>query len=181
VKIVRGMKRQDRLEVFSPFTPADCASRLREAIDSGLRASLFGLGSKPVIGKVSESSVRLHRRTRYSNSFQTLLTAAMRPEQGGTVISGECAMHPFVRIFMVVWVCALAFIGVTLFLTVGWKALSGRSGDNREALLSVIIPLGMLAFGIGLVRFGRYLTRNDPQFLRDFLIQILDARPKGSA
>jgi hypothetical protein len=174
VKIVRGMKGQNQVEVFSPFAPADCASRLREAIDGGVMVSLFGLGSKPVIGSVSEASFMLRRRIRYRNSFQTFLTATMRPELGGTVISGACAMHPLVRIFNVVWLGGVALFGRTIFLASGWNVLSGKSGGSRETLLSMIIPLIMLTFGIGLVRFGRYLARNDPRFLVDFLMEIYE-------
>src|SRR5277367_2110356 len=170
------MKGQNRIEVFSPFTPADCASRLREAIDGGVMVSLFGMGSKPVIGRVSESSFRLRRRIRYHNSYQTYLTATMRPELGGTVISGVCAIHPLVRIFNIVWFGGVALIGGAVFLATGWNALSGKSGESRDTLLGMIIPLVMLAFGIGLVRFGRYLARNDPRFLITFLIQTLNAR-----
>lgn len=143
--------------------------------------SLFGVGSKPVIGKVSESSLRLRRRIRYGNSFQTFLTATMRPEFGGTVISGECAMHPLVRIFNAVWFGIVALFGGTLFLVTGWNALYGSTGPSREALWGMLVPLVLLTFGIGLVRLGRYLARSDPQFLMDFLIQTLDARPNTSA
>jgi hypothetical protein len=90
-------------------------------------------------------------------------------------------MHPLVRIFNAVWFGGVALFGGTLFLATGLNALSGKSGDTRETLLGMIIALVMLSFGIGVVRLGRYLARNDPQFLMDFLIQTLDARPKASA
>jgi hypothetical protein len=175
------MKPEDRIEVFSPFAPADCVSRLRGAIDGGVMVSLFGVGSKPVIGKVSESSLRLRRRIRYGNSFQTFLTATMRPEPGGTVISGACTMHPLVRIFNVVWFAIVALFGGTLLLATGWNALYGNGGPSRETLWGILIPLVLLSFGIGLVRLGRYLARDDPQFLMDFLAQILEARPNTPA
>jgi hypothetical protein len=158
--------------LFSPFTPVDCAKRLREAVDEGAMVSFFRAGSKPVIGKVSEFSLTLNKRINYRNSYQPYLTATMRPELGGTAISGVLAMHPFVRIFNVVW---FGFVTI-IFLGMGWASLSGKRGDSRETSLMLIVPLGMLCFGIGLIWFGRFLARNEPKFLEDFLIQTLDAR-----
>jgi hypothetical protein len=166
-----------RIELSSPLTPAGCASRLREVIDiEGVATALFGLGSKPVIGKISESSFRLRRRIRYGNSFQIFLFATIRPKAGGTLISIGFAMHPFVRIFSVVWFAALTLIGGKIFLSTAWTTLFDRSGDSRDAL-GIAVPLAMLGFGIALLRFGRYLARNDPRFLSDFLIEKLDAHP----
>jgi hypothetical protein len=104
----------------------------------------------------------------------------MSPEHSGTAISGVCAMHPLVRIFNIVWFGGVALIGGTVLIATGWNALSSKSAESRDTLLGMVIPLGMLAFGIGLVRFGRYLARNDPRFFTDFLIQTLDARPEAA-
>jgi hypothetical protein len=56
VKIERGMKSQNRVEVFSPFTPADCASRRPAATDGGALVSLFGLSLAPLLLCDSQSS-----------------------------------------------------------------------------------------------------------------------------
>ena len=95
---------------FHLFPPAECVSRLREEIDSGVMTYLFGIGSKSFTGRVSESSLSLRRRISYRNSFQTVLRARMRPERGGTLISGTCGMHPLVKAFMLVWFGGLALI-----------------------------------------------------------------------
>jgi hypothetical protein len=98
----------------------------------------------------------------------------MRPEAGGTLISGEVAMHPFVRAFMLIWLSGVLLIGGTMFLsTVGSMAIASGS-HHQNAWMGVVIPPVMLAFGFGLVCFGRYLARDEGRFLTDFLSRTLD-------
>jgi hypothetical protein len=172
-----------RLEIFSPLPPAECAARLASTIDrerSLLFSSTALLGSKPVIGQASESSLRLRKRIRYRNSFQSFLFATMRPQQGGTLISGTFAMHPMVRTFMFVWFGFVAVIGGALTLATVRGTLSSSDG-NSHSPMGVIIPVGMLCIGLALIRFGRYLARNEARFISDFLIQTLHGREQEPA
>ena len=115
----------------------------------------------PVVGSVTESSLRLQKRVRGRNSFQSILTARMRREPAGTVISAKMAMHPFVLAFMFFW---FGVIILSVFFASG--------GPQKNA-----VPGGvMLAFGCALACFGRYLARNEARFITDFLIRTLDAR-----
>jgi hypothetical protein len=164
----------NRIQLLSPLTPAECVSRLTAVIDTERLASSSWSGSRPVVGRVTDSSLRLRKRIRYRNSFQSFLTATMRPEAGGTLISGEVAMHPFVRAFMLIWLSGVLFIGGTMFLaTVGSMAIASGS-HHQNAWMGVVIPPVMLAFGFGLVCFGRYLARDEGRFLTDFLSRTLD-------
>jgi len=82
-------------------------------------------------------------------------------------------MHPFVRIFMFIWFGGVVMVGGALsFATV--HSAPSASSSRRGDVLSVAVPLGMLGFGFALVRFGRYLARNEDKFLTDFLIHTLD-------
>ena len=172
-----------RIQLFSPLPPAECASRLKVAMDTERLAhfSLAGFfGSRPVVGQVTESSLRLRKRIGYRNTFQTFLTATMRPEAGGTVISGEFAMHPFVRVFMLIWFGGIIIIGGTMFVATASSMLSG-SGQGQNTWMGVVIPTAMLAFGFGLVRLGRFLARTESRFLTDFLVQTLNAHEQNRA
>jgi len=168
------------VEIFSPLPPAECAVRLASAIDTE-RSVIFSsaalFGSKLVIGQASESSLRLRKRIRYRNSFQSFLFATMRPQQGGTLISGTFAMHPMVRTFIFVWFGFIAVIGGGVALATVRGTLSSSDG-NSHSLLGIIIPLAMLCFGFVLIRFGRYLARNEARFPTDFLVQTLDGRER---
>jgi hypothetical protein len=105
----------------------------------------------------------------------------MRPEAAGTVISGEVAMHPFVRVFMFVWFGGVVLIGGTMFIATVGSLLFGSERQSQNAWLGAVIPPAMLVFGFGLVRFGGYLARDETRFLRDFLIQTLNAHERDRA
>lgn len=174
----------NRIELLTPLRPAECAWRLTAVIDTEWSAlfSFAGLfGSRPVVGRVTESSLRLRKRIGYRNSFQNHLTATMRPEGGGTLISGDVAMHPFVRVFMFVWFSGVVVIGGMMFLAAVSSLLFGGGNQYQNAWLGAIIPPAMLAFGYGLVRFSRYLARGETRFLIEFLVHTLDAYEKDRA
>ena len=100
----------------------------------------------------------------------------MRLEAGGTVISGKVAMHPFIQVFMFVWF-GFAFIGGFAMLVTTVNSLRFSSGGQRQnAWMGIVIPLLMPVFGFGLVRFGRYLARDETRFMKDFLIETLNAQ-----
>jgi hypothetical protein len=149
------------------------------------RSALFSLtslfGSRAVIGRVTDTSLRLRKRIRYRNSFQSHLTATLRPEAGGTVISGEVAMHPFVRVFMFIWFGGVILIGGTMFVAAIGTIFFGSGSQHQNAWMGAVIPPVMLVFGFGLLRFGRYLARDETRFLTDFLIQTLKAHAQDRA
>lgn len=167
----------------SPFSPAECAERLGSAIDreGSILVSLSAyFGSKPVIGRVSAGSLRLRRRIAYRNSFQSFLFATLEPAVRGTRITAEVKMHPFVRGFMFVWLGFVVFFwGLSAFAVVA-SATGVVEVHGSHGWLGLLAPLVMGAFGVGLVKFGRYLARDEERFLLDFVTGILDARPEES-
>ena len=78
---------------------------------------------------------------------------------------------------MFVWFGFVALVGGGLALATVRGTLSSSDG-NSHSLLGTIILLAMLCFGFVLIRFGRYLSRNEPRFITDFLIQTLDGRER---
>jgi hypothetical protein len=169
----------ERLEIISPFPPEECARRILAEIDVE-RATAFLVkrmaGARPVVGRVNGSSILLRKRVSYNNSFQTFLTATLQPHGTGTVIQGELALHPFTRVFMPVWFGGVVlFGGAALFVRLLGLLTHHPSPAENNAWLVMVIPLGMLLFGYLLVRFGRYLARDEACFLTDFLDRILEA------
>jgi hypothetical protein len=169
-----GSMNASQFRLFTKLQPTECVSRLSAAID----AERFGLptsmerwwGLKPVkhvAGRVSESSLRLRKHIQYRNSFQTLLRARMKPLAGGTIITGNLAMHPAVWCFI--------FVGFAFLVTIG--GLGMVLGAAEGNWIAIPVPLIMLALMFGLVRIGRYAARDEGRFLKDFLIQTLDAQP----
>ena len=176
----------NRIELYSPLPPAECVSRLTSACDADsslrtpLEAFLGSCGFKPVLGRVTDTSLRLRKRIDYRNSFQTRLTAAIRPEGAGTVISGSFSMHPFVRVFTIIWFAGVILIGGSMFAVALGSFISHASHRPDNAWLGLAGPPLMLAFGYGLFRLGRYLARREASFITDFLIQVLNANTRNA-
>lgn len=170
----------DNIRLRSPLSPAECAARLLAAIDP--EPSVLGSWSntslsRPVIGSVRGSVLRLRKRTDlYRNSFQTHLSAELRPVGEGTLVVGHAGMHPFVRVFMALWFTFLALIAgvMVLMLTLGHAADAPPAKNEGGWWMLLILP-GLLVFGVGLVKFGRYLARTEGNFLEEFLARTLDA------
>jgi hypothetical protein len=155
--------------LVSPLAPEDCAARLGEAVDHTWLERLFG--SKPVRGRLSARSFRLLKRIHYRNSFQTCLTGTLEFHVEGTILRVRSGMHPLVIAFLVVWFTG-AGLGCAIIL-LGW--LQGLVPGPVHAV-GTIVPLLLLAFGIGLVRFCRWLARDEERFLIDFVAAVLGAR-----
>lgn len=75
-------------------------------------------------------------------------------------------MHPLVKGFMLIWFGGVILIGGTVFWTTVW---------TQDAVVGSAVPVGMFVFGVALVSFGRYLSRDDSQTLMSLLAKKLDA------
>ena len=71
-----------------------------------------------------------------------------------------------------VWCCM--FVGVAFLVIIGGLGIVLGAAEGNW--IAIPVPLIMLAFMFGLVRIGRYAARDEAQFLKDFLIQTLDAQ-----
>ncbi|MDB5312357.1 MAG: hypothetical protein JWO38_6559 [Gemmataceae bacterium] len=134
-------------------------------------------GSRPVLGRVSGSRVRLHKRLTGQNSFQTVLIGVLEPGGEGTTLRGRVGMHPGAIGYMAVYF-AVAAIG-SVYLGVS----AARGGAGGGPLWAVIVPLAVLALGLmvvaggaGVVWLGRNQARDEDEFLLTFVMEVLAAR-----
>ncbi len=74
---------------------------------------------------------------------------------------------------MTLW---LAFVGLAFILSLA-SAFSHPAEDWRASL----IPGGMFLFGIGMVWFGRWLSRKDADWLSNRISEGLGSRPGSTA
>ena len=160
------------VELISPFSPQECVARLQAATDR--ETWLARRGTRPVIGQVSEQSLRLRKQINYRNSFQTLLTGAFQPTPGGTLFRGRTGMPMVVVVFMAMWIGLVSFVGIGLITASVTGAVSGST-----RLLFLFIPLMMLSFAGGLVWLGRRIARTEEPFLIAFVQETLQGRPVG--
>ncbi len=173
--------RTSTVDMVAPHTPVQCASLLRAAIDSEWSAAITLLPSasaKPVVGKASESKLRLRKRIGYRNSFQSYLRASMQRSAEGTVISGTVGMNPLVPVIMGIWFAAVILIGGAAFFRTVSSMLSGASNLQQNAWIGIVGPLTMVTFGVGIVGGGLYGARDEARFLTDFLATTLHARDR---
>lgn len=79
-------------------------------------------------------------------------------------------MHPFVKIFMIVWFSFLGVFSVIMLTSV----VAGHAAIQGSAVLGLVIPAGMAIFGVALVKFGRWLVRNEETAIVAFLKSTLE-------
>jgi hypothetical protein len=164
-------------QLFAPLTPAECAARLAPCVGEDRLFSFAAWSDgKPLVGRVTESSLRLRKRICYRNDFQPVLRATVNAVAGGTSISARCGLSLSVRISMSIWFGALiALNGPMLYATLT-SIVAGNGGVRTGQWLGVGAVTLMLIFGVGLLVFGRHLARGEDRYLRDFIVQTLDAR-----
>ena len=94
-------------DLISPLPLADCIRRLRAATDSAFAIA----GSKPVLGAVGDTSIRLRRRTYYRHSSQYWLSGQFVEAGGQTRLHCTVGLHPFMRTLLEYWVGAVMLGG----------------------------------------------------------------------
>jgi hypothetical protein len=160
-----------RLDLISPFPLRECVRRLRAATDGVWAIS----GSKPVQGTVRDTSIRLRRRIFARNSFQCWLSAKLIDDDGQTRLYCTIGLHPFVLVFLEIWIAIVAVVGLTIAMQTAWLWLRG-SPLSPNAWLGIVFPLIMAGFAILLLKFGNHLSQEEPAFLLEFLERTIDAR-----
>jgi hypothetical protein len=157
------------VELVSKLDRAEVVRRLQGAVDSEWR---FG-GGKGVVGKVDEHGFRLRLRIGYRNSFQTHMFGAVQADGRGARIVARTGMHPFAAAFMTLWLSVIA-IGVTIGVA---GLIQAQPGEPVPALL-ILVPIGLLAFGVALVGIGRWIARNERALLVEFLARTTEAKAR---
>jgi hypothetical protein len=143
--------------------------------------SMFGFAvKKPFVGRVSEKSFLITKTVRYRNSFKPWLRGKLAPFGRGTEIEATIGMHPFAKVFLCLWFGAFAVIG-SGFVCVSLYQILGEEDWGVEQAMFLIIPLGMAAFGVALLKLGRYLAGGEPVELKSFLCKTLDAKEVDTA
>jgi hypothetical protein len=156
------------IELVTPMPLEECARRLREALASG-----------PVRGRFDGTRLIITKTISYRNSFQTRLVADLVEENRQTRIRCRFGMHPFVIVFMMMWLLILflagggaAFVSIFVFLT-------GSPSDDSWA--SGLIPGIMMMVGLGLLAVGRLIAGGEKEFLITFVRNTIKAEPRSSA
>jgi hypothetical protein len=157
----------------SPLSPAACRDQLRE--ETGSIWNPFSAWSHPVRGRVTDQGFWIVRSKRYRNSFEIEARGTWQEEGGGTRIDLTLGVMRWTRGIMIVW---LSFM--TLFC-IGWLAAPVPKSGAMPAPVERIFPVLILAFGLLMIRFGRWLAREEPRQLLEFLCRVLECPPDSEA
>lgn len=168
------MAKADTVSLRTDLSPDECLRRLREAADPPQFAAFSPSGykgSKPVMAKLTGKKIKLWKRKYYKNSFAPFFFGELVPEGAGARIEGHFGMDPLVKAFMAFWLGAV-FLGGLAALTAAFS--QGIPGGD---LAAIVIPFGMILFGLALPKFGRWLGRSEEKYLREFLQTTLATQP----
>ena len=161
----------DRMKLQTRLSIDDCKARLADSVDPvklGWTISGYA-GSREILGKIRGNSFRLQKRRNSRNSFAPYLYGQFKAADGGTRVEDEFRLHPFAQIFMALWFSFLAVFAISMLVLPS----QGQAGSVRWPLLAV--AAGMAAFGIGLVKFSRWLARNEEGAILALLKSSLEA------
>lgn len=167
------MAKPENVVLHSDLPREECLRRLVASTDAGERTifSLSGYkGSKPLLLKVNGDQFVLWKRRYYRNDFSPYFFGTLSPDNQGTRLEGNFDMNRWVKIFMRFWIGFVILIALPL-----WSAaLKGTiQGDPKVA---VLVPIGMLLFGIFLPNVGRWIGRGEERFIKNFLETTLETR-----
>jgi hypothetical protein len=151
------------IDLISPLPREACVRSLSSKVGTAWDGST-------VIGSVGETSFRLRKRIFYRNSFQASLSGKFIDDPRGTRLRCRVGLHPFVTVFLTIWI-GIVLVGCIWMIV---SLVSGAVPANRWP--QAAIPFLMLAGGVALLKVGQFLSRDEADFLIDFLRKTVDAR-----
>jgi hypothetical protein len=153
-------------EFGSAYSIDESVRRLSAATKS---SSFKALANEAAVGVVTESKVSLQRSIPLvHNSFKPFFVGSFQRRGGEVMLSGVFRMHRAVQVFMTIW------FGFCLFWTAA-STIIATLADSRNPPLLPLFGLGMIAFGVALVSFGKWLSRNDIAWLSAAISNALAA------
>jgi len=152
-------------EYTSNYPLPDAVSRLKGLVHSGF------IPRAGVSGRVSERKVQLYRVIPlWANSFAPVFVGKFESVNGKIVLSGFYSIHFAVKTFMTIW------FAITLFGALVVLACLATGIIPPENAIFVLIPFGMFAFGLVLIKMGQLFSRGDIEYIRNVIGKALEDR-----
>jgi hypothetical protein len=141
------------VEFSSAFGLEESVERLRTATK---RSVFSALSETAAVGRVSEKSVRLQRVIpMVGNSFKPFFLGWFQSSEGKVLLVGRFTMLPIVKVFMTFWFGTVALASVGLLFGL----------NSTMPVPAVFAPFVMVGGGVAMVAFGKWLARNDVEWL----------------
>jgi hypothetical protein len=165
--------------LHSALAPGAVSDALRREVDEE-QWTVFSLsgfrGNRPLLGEIEGNSFRLRKRRYSRNDFAGQFYARFEPELGGTKIEGFFDYPRWAKYFMRVWLAAAVVIGAPIFVMTLTDVVYGTHHMSGDLSVGLLVPLGLILFGLVLPRIGRLLGKRDERFILHFLQNTLVAR-----
>jgi hypothetical protein len=173
------LPQKTQITLHTDLPISDCLNRIRASIDEERRTLLSWsgyAGSRKVLGKIDGYEIRLQKRRYYHNDFAPYFYARLLPQTHGTRIEGRFDCSPFVKTFMRIWLILVIAGGTPIFILCLKDILTGSASVSGDRYVGVVVPPGMVLFGLLLPRIGRWLAKNEESYILEFLQSTLPAR-----
>jgi hypothetical protein len=131
---------KDIFEIYTDMSAAEIYSALDAVVEPPQWFRMSSESGKKFQGEFSSSGFKIMRIISYRNSFLPVIEGTVTPTISGSRISVTMRLHRYVGIFMLLWLGGVSIGLVTFLLAV----LNGKT----EPLPTLLVPLGMLLFGI---------------------------------
>jgi len=163
------------------MAPDAVTEELRGSVDEE-RWTLFSLsgykGHRPIIGKFNDREFRLQKRRYWHNDFAPFFFGRIHCEGGGSRIEGYFGLARRVRLFMRIWLTGAAVIGAPIFVLSLLDAANGSHYMSGDPSIGLVVPPGLIAFGMLLPKVGRLLGRPEERAILELIQNTLGARPE---
>ncbi len=157
---------QTEIRIRSSLSLSDVEHRLHNAIPRWMLSTPF---KKSVVGQSGDGrlNVSLYRPL-LSSPFSPRFVGKVMAADGQTWIVGHFRLGRYVQWFMTFWFGLLGLIG-GVSLPIG--LLMATLGDESGLFFS-LGPLVMLAFGIGFIKIGQWMSREDQNHIEARITEI---------
>ena len=176
--LINGKSTRPIMTLRTDYPPETYRARITDQIDFD-RRSIFSFsgyrGKSPVLGRFSGFEFRLHKRRYWRNDFAPVLYGRLVPESRGTRVETYWGIQRWSRIFMRIWLAFVSLIGLPIFLASLRQLITGKQSVQGDLYVGLLVPPGMLLFGMLLPKLGFILGFREKQFLLDFLEPVLVA------
>ncbi|QIZ72295.1 hypothetical protein [Oxynema aestuarii] len=136
----------------------------------------WGNPDKPYQGEIGDRSFKISRIIHYRNSFLPVIDGRIEPNGTGSKISINMKLHPFVLVFMLVWLSMVGQIPAMFLMGILFALFTDQKEQvpiDSESYLFLLFPLGMFVFGCGLPLIGFWPeARKSKAFLIDLLEKL---------
>lgn len=162
--------------MYSYYTELD-SEECKKHIDEIVKQNRFHIGA--IKGKVDFKKDKFYlvkRNLIYHSLFSRIFYGKFIKKEDGTIIQGSFSIHVFVKILLIIWFSVVIFIGGLIFFGFLSEFVLGISNGEGNVVLGLMITFIILIFGSLLVRFGVRSSKNEEEYVLEFIEKTLDAK-----